>query len=65
MLPYRKAVCSVVILMIVLFQDTSRRYENKAGSFITGIDVTSKVFTDSDVLFIHFGNLENVKFQIH
>uniref|UniRef100_A0A8B9TQ19 Nuclear cap-binding protein subunit 3 n=1 Tax=Anas platyrhynchos TaxID=8839 RepID=A0A8B9TQ19_ANAPL len=25
-----------------LFQDTSRRYENKAGSFITGIDVTSK-----------------------
>lgn len=26
-----------------LFQDTSRRYENKAGSFITGIDVTSKV----------------------
>uniref|UniRef100_A0A8C6VDH1 Nuclear cap-binding protein subunit 3 n=1 Tax=Naja naja TaxID=35670 RepID=A0A8C6VDH1_NAJNA len=37
-----KAVCSVVILMIVLFQDTSRRYENKAGSFITGIDVTSK-----------------------
>uniref|UniRef100_A0A8C5NUL9 Nuclear cap-binding protein subunit 3 n=1 Tax=Jaculus jaculus TaxID=51337 RepID=A0A8C5NUL9_JACJA len=26
-----------------LIPDTSRRYENKAGSFITGIDVTSKV----------------------
>ncbi|XP_044312086.1 nuclear cap-binding protein subunit 3-like [Varanus komodoensis] len=25
-----------------LLPDTSRRYENKAGSFITGIDVTSK-----------------------
>ncbi|XP_039202104.1 nuclear cap-binding protein subunit 3 isoform X3 [Crotalus tigris] len=25
-----------------IWQDTSRRYENKAGSFITGIDVTSK-----------------------
>ncbi|KAL4684050.1 hypothetical protein H8959_021744 [Pygathrix nigripes] len=25
-----------------LIPDTSRRYENKAGSFITGIDVTSK-----------------------
>lgn len=24
-------------------QDTSRRYENKAGAFITGIDVNSKV----------------------
>ncbi|KAK2110614.1 Nuclear cap-binding protein subunit 3 [Saguinus oedipus] len=27
---------------ICLDEDTSRRYENKAGSFITGIDVTSK-----------------------
>lgn len=26
-----------------VFQDTSRRYENKAGAFITGIDVNSKV----------------------
>lgn len=26
-----------------IFQDTSRRYENKAGAFITGIDVNSKV----------------------
>uniref|UniRef100_A0A8C2J8N7 Nuclear cap-binding protein subunit 3 n=1 Tax=Cyprinus carpio TaxID=7962 RepID=A0A8C2J8N7_CYPCA len=26
-----------------LLPDTSRRYENKAGTFITGIDVTSKV----------------------
>ncbi|XP_034721407.1 nuclear cap-binding protein subunit 3, partial [Etheostoma cragini] len=26
-----------------LLPDTSRRYENKAGAFITGIDVNSKV----------------------
>uniref|UniRef100_A0A452TP07 Nuclear cap-binding protein subunit 3 n=1 Tax=Ursus maritimus TaxID=29073 RepID=A0A452TP07_URSMA len=28
--------------VVLLAEDTSRRYENKAGSFITGIDVTSK-----------------------
>ncbi|MEQ2230602.1 Nuclear cap-binding protein subunit 3 [Ilyodon furcidens] len=31
-----------------LLPDTSRRYENKAGAFITGIDVNSKVKTHLD-----------------
>uniref|UniRef100_A0A8B9TMU9 Nuclear cap-binding protein subunit 3 n=1 Tax=Anas platyrhynchos TaxID=8839 RepID=A0A8B9TMU9_ANAPL len=34
--------CLIFHRCFALFQDTSRRYENKAGSFITGIDVTSK-----------------------
>lgn len=34
---------NVSVLMDFVLQDTSRRYENKAGAFITGIDVTSKV----------------------
>lgn len=29
--------------LLSVSQDTSRRYENKAGAFITGIDVNSKV----------------------
>lgn len=31
------------LFYLFVFQDTSRRYENKAGAFITGIDVNSKV----------------------
>lgn len=34
--------------LIFFFQDTSRRYENKAGAFITGIDVNSKVRSPLD-----------------
>uniref|UniRef100_A0A8C9YYN4 Nuclear cap-binding protein subunit 3 n=1 Tax=Sander lucioperca TaxID=283035 RepID=A0A8C9YYN4_SANLU len=30
------------VLLDFIFQDTSRRYENKAGAFITGIDVNSR-----------------------
>uniref|UniRef100_A0A670JSJ3 Nuclear cap-binding protein subunit 3 n=1 Tax=Podarcis muralis TaxID=64176 RepID=A0A670JSJ3_PODMU len=36
------ACLSALLMILFSFQDTSRRYENKAGSFITGIDVTSK-----------------------
>ncbi|MGH0160881.1 UNVERIFIED_CONTAM: hypothetical protein FKN15_064727 [Acipenser sinensis] len=32
-----------------LLPDTSRRYENKAGTFITGIDVTSKRYPIMDL----------------
>lgn len=36
--------CNTAVVTVLTFsQDTSRRYENKAGAFITGIDVTSKV----------------------
>lgn len=36
-------ITSLITNCAIVFQDTSRRYENKAGTFITGIDVNSKV----------------------